>query len=63
MSRNENMTLSAIMGYIIPNQLLATIKSSWHKDVALKKLSANLIENLATHQKFSWHNEELRRKR
>lgn len=63
MSRNENMTLSAIMGYIIPNQLLATIESSWHKDVALKKLSANLIENLATHQKFCWHNEELRRKR
>lgn len=42
--------------------LLETIKSSWVQHMTLQQLIKDLQQNPSSHPKFSWHNNELRRK-
>lgn len=42
--------------------LLDTLKSSWVTDTTLQRVIKDLQQDASSHPKFSWHNNELRRK-
>lgn len=62
LSMSEIVTTSAVVGYIILDQLMEGLKSSWTEDPVLQKIITELKQDPYSNSNYSWQQEELRRK-
>lgn len=62
LSRNAAAELLPLMLDNGQEGLLSKIKDAWNSDLLLQQLIRDLQQNPASHPKFTWHREELRRK-
>lgn len=62
LSMSEIVTTSAVVGYIILDQLMEGLKNSWTEDPVLQKIITELKQDPYSNSNYSWQQEELRRK-